>query len=95
MYSNWSSSKWYVDQPHASHSTFVTLSNSFLYFQLPRRYDASTELLNSFCQTFSTHLYKSLEFNDYVYMDWILITIMAPICKYVASHFPQTKEKSL
>lgn len=33
-------SKWYVNQPHASYSTFLTLYNSFLsYFQLPLQYE--------------------------------------------------------
>ena len=42
-------SKWYVDQPTSSHTTFATLARAFLsYFQLPLRYDTGTELLTSF-----------------------------------------------
>ena len=43
-------SKWYVDQPTSSHTTFATLARDFLsYFQLPLRYDTGIELLTSFC----------------------------------------------
>ena len=45
-------SKWYVDQTTSSYTTFATIAQAFLsYFQLPFRYDTSTELLTSFKQT--------------------------------------------
>ena len=96
------STKWYVDELHASHSTFTTLAKSFLsYLQLPFCYDTNTKLLTTFCQTSTTRLSdhvkkwcirrntcKALEFEDRVYMDWFLRSNLAPIGKYFASHFP-------
>ena len=38
---------------------------------------------------------SSPPFEDRVYMDWFLRTLLAPIGKYVASHFPQTEEAAL
>ena len=50
-------SKWYVDQPTSSHTTFVTLSRAILsYFQLPLHYDTGIELLTSFRQLSATRL---------------------------------------
>lgn len=38
-----STTKGYVNQPHFSHSTFATLSNTFpSYFNIPLRYDTDT-----------------------------------------------------
>jgi len=55
-------SKWYVDHPKATHSTFVNLATYFLsYFQLPLHYDIDTELLTSFYQTFATHLSDNVQ----------------------------------
>lgn len=49
--------KWYVDQPRATHSTFLTLPTDFLsYFQLPLHYDTGTEILTSFRQSSATQL---------------------------------------
>ena len=102
-------SKWYVDQASSSHTTFATLARSFLsYFQLPLRYDTGIELLTSFHQSSATHLSdharewrrrKSLcqspTFEDRVYMDWFLRSLLPPIEKDVASHLPQTEEAAL
>ena len=54
---NGATTKWYVNQPRATHSTFSTLSKAFLaYFQLSLHYDTCTELLTSFLQTSATRL---------------------------------------
>ena len=102
-------SKWYVEQATSTHTTFETLAQAFLsYFQLPLRYDTRTELLTSFKQSSSTRLSAHVQewrrrrslcrappFEDRVYMDWFLCTLLAPIGKDVASHFPQTEEAAL
>ena len=102
-------SKWYVDQPPSSHTTFATLARDFLfYFQLPLRYDTGIELLTSFCQSSATRLSDHVQewwrrkslcqsptFEDCVYMDWFLRSLLPPIGKDVASHFPQTEEAAL
>lgn len=101
--------KWYVHQPRATHSTLVTLATTFLsYFHLPLHYDTDTKLLTSFHQNFSTHLSdhvqewrrrrsicRAHEFEDRIYMDWFLRLLLAPIAKYVTSHFPQSEEEAL
>lgn len=35
------------------------------------------------------------EFEDHIYMDWFLISLLSPICKDVSSHFLQSKEEVL
>jgi len=83
--------KWYVDQTHVFHSTFVTLANDFIsYFQLPLRYDMGNELLTSFRQYFATRISnhvqecckrsicKTPEFEYHVYMHWFFRTLFAP-----------------
>ena len=102
-------SKWYVDQTASSHTTFATLARAFLsYFQLPPRYDTGIELLTSFCQSSANRLFNHVKewqrrkslcqaptFEDHVYMDWFLHSLLAPIGKDVTSHFPQTEEAAL
>lgn len=64
--------------------------------------------MNSFRQTYTTRLYdhvqewrrrrsmcRAFEFEDHLYMDWFLRTLLSPIGKYVTSHFPQTEEEDL
>lgn len=34
-------------------------------------------------------------FEDNVFLDWFLMTLLAPIFKDVTSHFPQTEEEAL
>jgi hypothetical protein len=52
-----SATKWYIELPHASFHDFNSLAVSFLtHFQLPIRYETSTELLASFRQTASVHI---------------------------------------
>lgn len=38
---------------------------------------------------------RDRKFEDRVYMDWFLRTLLPPIGKYVTSHFPQTKEQAI
>ena len=109
--------KWYVDQPSASHSIFAMLTKAFLsYFRLPFWYDIGTELLTSFCQSSATRLSDHVQewrrrrstcrdppFEDRIYLDWFLRSLLAPIGKDVVSpigrdvtsHFPRTKEEAL
>ena len=101
--------KWYVDQPAASHSIFVTLAKTFLsYFQLPLQYDTGMKLLTSFCQSSTTRLSDHVQewcwrrstcrappFKDRAYLDWFLKSLLSPIEKDVTSHFPQTEEEAL
>lgn len=37
----------------------------------------------------------AIPFEDCVYLDWFLRTLLAPITKYISSHFPQTEEEAL
>lgn len=78
------------------------------YFLSPLQYDTGIEILTSFCKIYATRLsehihewcrrrsiYKALEFEDRVYMDWFLISLLVPIGKDVASHFTQFEEVAL
>jgi len=38
---------------------------------------------------------RAPEFEDHVYMDWFLRSILAPIGKDISSHFPQSEEEAL
>ena len=52
-----SAAKWYIDLDHSRYSTFGELAMVFLnHFQLPVRYDVSTELLDNFEQTKDDHI---------------------------------------
>jgi hypothetical protein len=52
-----SSTKWYIELPRASFHNFKSLAMSFLtHFQIPIRYETSTELLTSLRQTISVHI---------------------------------------
>lgn len=94
--------KWHVNQPRATHSTFASLAKDFIsYFQSPLHYDTNVEHLTSFCQTSATHIsdhvkecrrrrsiYRAPKFEDHIYMDWFHRSLLAPVSKDVASHFP-------
>jgi hypothetical protein len=52
-----SATKWYIELPRASFHDFNSLAMSLLkHFQLPIRYETSTELLTSLRQTNSVHI---------------------------------------
>jgi hypothetical protein len=52
-----STTKWYIELPHASFHDFNSLSMSFLtHFQLPIHYEMGIELLTSLRQTDSVHI---------------------------------------
>jgi len=38
---------------------------------------------------------RALPFEDRVYIDWFLRTLLVPIAKDVTSHCPQTEEEAL
>ena len=49
--------KWYVEQPSATHGTFSALITAFLtYFQLPIHRDSGMKLLTHFRQTPTVHI---------------------------------------
>jgi hypothetical protein len=49
--------KWYIELDHSRYSSFGELAMDFLnHFQLPVRYDASTELLANFEHTIADHI---------------------------------------
>jgi hypothetical protein len=49
--------KWYIELDHSKYSTFGELAMVFLnHFQLPMRYDVSTELLANFEKTKADHI---------------------------------------
>jgi hypothetical protein len=59
-----STTKWYIELPHASFHNFNSHAMSFLmHFQLPIRYETGTELLTSLRQTDYVHL------SDHIH-DW-------------------------
>jgi hypothetical protein len=52
-----SATKWYIELPRASFHNFTSFAMYFLtHFQLPIRYETSTELLTSLRQTDSVHI---------------------------------------
>jgi hypothetical protein len=52
-----SATKWYIELDHSRYSSFGELAMAFLnHFQLPVRYDASTELLANFEQMTTDHI---------------------------------------
>jgi hypothetical protein len=56
--------KWYIDLQRGTFQYFNSLSMDFLtHFQLPIRYETSTEILTSLCQT------KSIHISDHIY-EW-------------------------
>ena len=84
--------KWYVEEPSASHGTFSALTTMFLtYFQLPIHHDSKMELLTHFRQTPAVHITDHLhewrrrrslckaKLDDRVLLDFFLKTLTTEI----------------
>ena len=77
------------------------------YFQLPIRYDEGVEILLSFRQNTATHITNhihewsrcrslcKIKFDDLIFLDWFLKTLLPPIDKDVASKRPQIEEEAI
>jgi hypothetical protein len=56
-----STSKWYIELPHASFHDFNSLAMSFnMHFQLPIRYETVIELLTSLHQIKFVHIFDHI-----------------------------------
>jgi hypothetical protein len=100
-----STTKWYIELPHASFHDFNSLAMSFLkHFQLPIRYEMGTELLTSLHQTNSVHISDHIHewrrrrrmikavIPDLLLVEWFTKSLLPPIARDVAMGGAVTEE---
>jgi hypothetical protein len=100
--------KWYIELPQGFFSDFNTLAMDFLtHYQLPIRYDTSTEILTSFKQSRSTHIFDhihewqrrrrliKLELPDQLLAEWFTKSFVNKIGKDIAMGGVVTEEQAI
>jgi hypothetical protein len=100
--------KRYIELPTASFVDFRNLGNAFLHhFQLPIQYDSRIELLTSFQQGDSTHIFEHIhgwwrmrreikeDIPDSFLLDWFLKSLHPQICKDVTMMGPRSEERAI
>jgi hypothetical protein len=103
-----STTKWYIELPHASFHDFNSLAMYFLtHFQLPIRYETGTELLNSLRQTDSMHISDHIHewrrrrrmikviIPDVLLAEWFTKSLLPPITRNVAMGGAVTEEETI
>ena len=100
--------KWYIELPQHSFVDFGSLATMFItHFQLPIRYETSTDLLPSLWQNTSTHIFYHVHewrrwrrlikatIPDQLLADWFTKSLFPPIAIDVAMGGAITKEQEL
>lgn len=100
--------KWYVEQPSATHGTFSALATVFLtYFQLPIHHDSGMELLTHFTQTSIVRILDRLhewqqhrsfckaKLDDWFLLELFVKTITTKISKDVVQKNPISEEDAI
>lgn len=100
--------KWYIELPPTSFTTFSSITTFFLnHFQLPIRYDTSTKLLTSFRQNDSMHTSNHIhewrrrrriikeEIPSRFLVDWFLKSLRPNICKDATMMGSHTEEEEI
>jgi hypothetical protein len=100
--------KWYIELPHASFHDFNSLAMSFLmHFQLPIRYETSTELLTSLRQTTSVHISNQIHewrrrqrlikvvIPDQLLAEWFTKSLLPQIARDIAMGGVVTEKESI
>jgi hypothetical protein len=103
-----SEAKWYIKLPCGSFQDFNSLSKCFLtHFQLPIRYEMSTELLTSLCQTNSMHISDHIHegrrrlrlikevIHNQLLAEWFTKSLLPPISCDVAMGGVVTEEEAI
>jgi hypothetical protein len=103
-----STTKWYIELPHASFHDFNSLAMSFLtHFQLPIRYETSTKLLTSHRQTTSIHISDHIHewrqrrrlikavIPDQLLVEWFTKSLLPQITHDVAMGGVVTEEEAI